>query len=61
MFYGAKNQCEVVEIMGQLDNPNASPDYSGRIMYSCNVNFDFNRGIDVYMKDGRVVKIFEYD
>ena len=52
---------EVVDIMGSPDNPNSTPDHYGRIVYSYNVNFGFNRGIDVYMKDGRVVEIFEYD
>ncbi len=49
---------EVFEIMGKVP---PVPDGNDKVRYSYNVNFGFNRGIDVFVKEGRVVSVFPYD
>ena len=53
---------EMVEVMGK---PNGGAgrviNKDGQEFYSYNVNFGFNRGIDIRLQNGTVISIFEYD
>ena len=53
---------EMVEVMGK---PNGGAGRfikkDGQEFYSYNVNFGFNRGIDISLQNGKVISIFEYD
>lgn len=51
---------ELVEIMGKTEFVGTNI-HSEIIYYSYNVNFEYNCGIDVTVKDGKVVSIFEYN
>lgn len=52
---------EMVEVMGEPDGTGRKLQEGGREFYSYNVNSWYNRGIDLTLKDGRIVDIFVYD
>ena len=53
---------EMVEVMGKPDGGlGRTVQKDGTEFYSYNVNSWYNRGIDITLKNGRVVRIFEYD
>ena len=53
---------EMVEVMGKPNGGAGRVFYKdGLEFYSYNVNFGFNRGIDITLQNGKVISIFEYD
>ena len=52
---------EMVEVMGEPDGAGRHLQKDGREFYSYNVNSWYNRGIDITLKGGRIIDIFEYD
>ena len=52
---------EMVRVMGEPDGPGRQLQKDGREFYSYNVNSWYNRGIDITLKEGRIIDIFEYD
>ena len=52
---------EMVEVMGDPPAPGRRIRRDQQEFYSYNVNSWYNRGIDITLKDGRIVDIFEYD
>ena len=48
---------EMVAVMGKTSGVGDG----NSVTYSYNVNFGFNRGLDITVKNGSVVEIFEYD
>ena len=52
---------EMVEVMGEPAGSRRQVRKDQREFYSYNVNSWYNRGIDITLKDGRIVDIFEYD
>ena len=52
---------EMVGVMGEPDGPGRQMQKDGREFYSYNVNSWYNRGIDITLKEGRIIDIFEYD
>lgn len=52
---------EMVLIMGPPPGYSPYRDRDGVSFISYNVNFGFNRGIDISIKDGKIISIFEYD
>ena len=52
---------EMVEVMGDPPAPGRRIRRDQQEFYSYNVNSWYNRGIDITLKDGRIINIFEYD
>lgn len=52
---------EMVEVMGEPPAPGRRILRDQQEFYSYNVNSWYNRGIDITLKDGRIIDIFEYD
>ena len=52
---------EMVEVMGDPPAPGRRIRRDQQEFYSYNVNSWYNRGIDITLKDGRIIDIFEYD
>ena len=52
---------EMVEVMGEPPAPGRRLRRDQQEFYSYNVNSWYNRGIDITLKDGRIIDIFEYD
>jgi hypothetical protein len=52
---------EMVEVMGEPPAPGRRVERDQQEFYSYNVNSWYNRGIDITLKDGRIINIFEYD
>ena len=52
---------EMVAVMGEPPAPGRRLRSDQQEFYSYNVNSWYNRGIDIWLKDGRIIKIFEYD
>ncbi|MBR4613383.1 MAG: hypothetical protein IKO40_11795 [Kiritimatiellae bacterium] len=51
---------ELVDIMGTTNFKGVNS-HDGVEYISYNVNFEFNCGIDIEIKDGKVISIFEYN
>ena len=52
---------EMVDVMGTPDGMDANPPSDASGVYSYNVNFDFNCGIDIHLEKGRIISIMEYN
>ena len=52
---------EMVEVMGEPGGSGRQLQKDGREFYSYNINSWYNRGIDITLKEGRIIDIFEYD
>ena len=52
---------EMTDVMGLPEGRKRKIQKDGVELYSYNVNSWYNRGIDITLKDGRIVNIFEYD
>ena len=52
---------EMVRIMGRPDNPATNPTNVADGVYSYYVNFGYNCGLDIFIKNGLIEHIVQYN